>query len=68
MSRWTSYGPGDACTWGAYSGHANDPRGPGVEWDDDEDEGEPSGDDSNDPDEDQAAACSPSPSASMSGV
>jgi hypothetical protein len=64
MSRWTSYGPGDACTWGAYSGHANDPRGPGIEWDDDEDEGEPSGDDS----DDQAAACSPSPSASMSGV
>jgi hypothetical protein len=62
MSRWTSYGPGDACTWGAYSGHANDPRGPGIEWDDDEDE--PSGDDS----DDQAAACSPSPSASMSGV
>jgi hypothetical protein len=62
MSRWTSYGPGDACTWGAYSGHANDPRGPGIEWDDDEDEA--SGDDS----DDQAAACSPSPSASMSGV
>jgi len=63
MSRWTRYGPGDACTWGAYSGHANDPRGPGIEWDDDEDE--PSGDDSDDPDEGQAAACS---SSSMSGV
>jgi hypothetical protein len=62
MSRWTSCGPGDACTWGAYSGHANDPRGPGIEWDDDEDE--PSGDDS----DDQAAACSPSTSASISGV
>jgi hypothetical protein len=62
MSRWTSYGPGDAPSWGAYSGHANDPRGPGIEWDDDEDE--PSGDDS----DDQAAACSPSPSASISGV
>lgn len=64
MSRWTTYGPGDACTWGAYSGHANDPRGPGIEWDDDEDE--PSGDDSDDDsDDDQAAACS---SSSMSGV
>jgi hypothetical protein len=62
MSRWTSYGPGDAPSWGAYSGHANDPRGPGIDWDDDEDE--PSGDDS----DDQAAACPPSPSASMSGV
>jgi hypothetical protein len=65
MSRWTNYGPGDACTWGAYSGDANDPRGPGIEWEDeDEDEGEP-GDDWDDPDEDQAAACS---SSSMSGV
>lgn len=63
MSRWTNYGPGDACTWGAYSGDANDPRGPGIEWED-EDEGEP-GDDWDDPDEDQAAACS---SSSMSGV
>ena len=67
MSRWTSCGPGDACTWGAYSGHANDPRGPGIEWDDDEDE-EPV-ESIDDPEgEDQAAACSPSPSASMSGV
>lgn len=62
MSRWTTYGPGDACTWGAYSGDANDPRGPGVEWDEEEiEEGEGEGDD-------QAAACSSSPSASMSGV
>ena len=41
MSRWTTYGPGDACTWGAYSGDPNDPRGPGIEWeDDDDDEGD----------------------------
>jgi hypothetical protein len=62
MSRWTSYGPGDACTWGAYSGDANDPRGPGIEWDEEiDEEGEGEGDD-------QAAACSSSTSASMSGV
>ena len=67
MSRWTSYGPGDAPSWGAYSGHANDSRGPGIEWDDDEDE-EPSESIDGPEDEDQAAACSPSPSASMSGV
>ena len=60
MSRWTSYGPGDACTWGAYSGHANDPRGPGIEWED-EDEDEPPESEW----DDQAAACS---SSSMSGV
>jgi hypothetical protein len=65
MSRWTSYGPGDACTWGAYSGDPNDPRGPGIEWEEEWDEDEPSGDDSDDPDEGQAAACS---SSSMSGV
>lgn len=65
MSRWTTYGPGDACTWGAYSGDPNDPRGPGIEWEEEiDEEGEPSEDDS----DDQAAACSPSPSASMSGV
>jgi hypothetical protein len=28
MSRYTSYGPGDECTWPAYSGNPNDPRAP----------------------------------------
>jgi hypothetical protein len=28
MSRYTSFGPGDECTWPAYAGHPNDPREP----------------------------------------
>jgi hypothetical protein len=66
MSRWTSYGPGDAPSWGAYSGDANDPRGIGIEWEgeDEDDPGDP-GDPGDDWDDDQAAACS---SSSMSGV
>lgn len=28
MSRYTNFGPGDDCTWPAYTGHPNDPRAP----------------------------------------